>query len=279
MPDLEKQKQEFLTLCRENIKRDGLEDLLGWLQKSDFFTAPASTRYHGAYEGGLCEHSLDVYHMAKKAIAGYELELTEESVVVATLFHDLCKVNFYKKDVRNQKINGTWQEVPCYTIEEKYCFGGHGSKSVYLVQQFMKLKTDEAAAINCHMGATSGGDSVRGFPYRSIGPEDYRHDNYGGQTMYIVTAELSHPIYSIVRGALFVDIGDAGPERFQFRTVNMGIGYGFGGNFTGSSAVSAYGYIHNNAMNILWIDLHADSHTRGSLFGIHNQIKNITKFY
>mgnify|MGYP004479922405 len=95
MPDLEKQKQEFLTLCRENIKRDGLEDLLGWLQKSDFFTAPASTRYHGAYEGGLCEHSLDVYHMAKKAIAGYELELTEESVVVATLFHDLCKVNFY----------------------------------------------------------------------------------------------------------------------------------------------------------------------------------------
>ena len=117
MPDLEKQKQEFLTLCRENIKRDGLEDLLGWLQKSDFFTAPASTRYHGAYEGGLCEHSLDVYHMAKKAIAGYELELTEESVVVATLFHDLCKVNFYKKDVRNQKINGTWQEVPCYTIE------------------------------------------------------------------------------------------------------------------------------------------------------------------
>lgn len=161
MPDLEKQKQEFLTLCRENIKRDGLEDLLGWLQKSDFFTAPASTRYHGAYEGGLCEHSLDVYHMAKKAIAGYELELTEESVVVATLFHDLCKVNFHKKDVRNQKINGTWQEVPCYTIEEKYCFGGHGSKSVYLVQQFMKLKTDEAAAINCHMGATSGGDSVR----------------------------------------------------------------------------------------------------------------------
>ena len=90
--------------------------------------------------------------MAKKAIAGYELELTEESVVVATLFHDLCKVNFYKKDVRNQKINGNWQEVPCYTIEEKYCFGGHGSKSVYLVQQFMKLKTDEAAAINCHMG-------------------------------------------------------------------------------------------------------------------------------
>ncbi|MBQ4251611.1 MAG: hydrolase, partial [Erysipelotrichaceae bacterium] len=79
MPDVEKQKQEFLALCRENIHREGLEDLLTWLQKSDFFTAPASTRYHGAYEGGLCEHSLDVYHMARKAIAGYELELSEES--------------------------------------------------------------------------------------------------------------------------------------------------------------------------------------------------------
>ena len=66
MPDVEKQKQEFLSLCRENIHREGLEDLLTWLQKSDFFTAPASTRYHGAYEGGLCEHSLDVYRMAKK---------------------------------------------------------------------------------------------------------------------------------------------------------------------------------------------------------------------
>ena len=58
---LEQQREEFLTLCRNNIHRDGLEDLLSWLQKSDFFTAPASTKYHGAYEGGLCEHSMDVY--------------------------------------------------------------------------------------------------------------------------------------------------------------------------------------------------------------------------
>ena len=161
MPDLEKPKETFLALCREKIHREGLEDLLAWLTKSDFFTAPASTRFHGAYDGGLCEHSLDVYKMALKGIAGYGLELSEESVAVSTLLHDLCKVNFYKKDVWNQKINGQWQEVPCYTIEEKYCFGGHGSKSVFLVQQFMKLKTDEAAAINCHMGATAGGDSVR----------------------------------------------------------------------------------------------------------------------
>lgn len=159
--DLEAQKQEFLALCRENIHRDGLEDLLDWLQRADFFTAPASTRYHGAYEGGLCEHSLDVYRMALKGMKGYDLELDIESVTISTLFHDLCKVNFYKKDIRNQKINGVWTEVPCYTIEEKFVFGGHGGKSVFLVQQFMKLKTTEAAAINCHMGATPGGDAVR----------------------------------------------------------------------------------------------------------------------
>ena len=99
--------------------------------------------------------------MAQKAIAGYELELDNESVLIATLFHDLCKVNFYKKDKRNQKIDGVWQEVPCYTVEEKYVFGGHGGKSVFLVQQFMKLKTDEAVAINSHMGAVPGGDAVR----------------------------------------------------------------------------------------------------------------------
>ena len=158
--DMAAQKQEFIRLCNENIHRDGINDLLGWLQKSDFFTAPASTRYHGAYDGGLCEHCLDVYRLALKTAKAYDLDFDTESLTIATLMHDLCKVNFYKKDKRNQKIDGQWVEVPVYTIEEKYCFGGHGSKSVFLVQQFMKLKTDEAAAINCHMG-TSDGANIR----------------------------------------------------------------------------------------------------------------------
>ena len=160
--DIEQQKQAYLALCRGNITRDGLEDLLVWLQKSDFFEAPASTRFHGSYPGGLCEHSLDVYGMALKGAEAFDLKnLSPESLAVAALFHDLCKVNFYRQDVRNQKIGGQWQEVPCYSIHEKYCFGGHGSKSVFLVQQFMKLKTDEAAAINCHMGFSQGSDSIR----------------------------------------------------------------------------------------------------------------------
>ena len=81
---------------------------------------------------------------------------SEESLAVAALFHDVCKVNLYKVDKRNQKIDGVWREVPVYVIEEKFHFGGHGSKSVFLVQQFMKLTTEEAAAINCHMGFSDG---------------------------------------------------------------------------------------------------------------------------
>lgn len=158
--DISQQRETFLILCRANIQREGLEDLLKWFDKSDFYTAPASTRYHGAYAGGLCEHCMDVYQEALKAMDAFGLNhLDMESVAVACLFHDLCKVNFYREDYRNQKIDGQWQQVPYYVIDEKFAFGGHGSKSVFLVQQFMRLKTDEAAAINCHMGFSDGASS------------------------------------------------------------------------------------------------------------------------
>ena len=154
--NLEAQKQEFLTICRTEIHRDGLEELLEGLCQADFFTAPASTRYHGGYAGGLCQHSIDVYQYAKKLSFLMPSAPSEESLAVAALFHDVCKVNLYKVDKRNQKIDGVWREVPVYVIEEKFHFGGHGSKSVFLVQQFMKLTTEEAAAINCHMGFSDG---------------------------------------------------------------------------------------------------------------------------
>ena len=158
--NLEKQKEEFLSLCRTSIQRKGLEDLLKWLQEADFFTAPASTRYHGAYPGGLCQHALDVYRYAKKLAFLLPTPPSEESLAIASLMHDLCKVNMYRMDRKNQKINGEWMEVPYYLIEEKYHFGGHGAKSVFLVLQFMKLTTEEAAAINCHMGFSDGSPST-----------------------------------------------------------------------------------------------------------------------
>lgn len=159
--DIAQQREVFIGICQENIKRDGLEGLLKWFDQSDFYTAPASTKYHGAYAGGLCEHSLDVFRMAIVAKSAFGLDdLDMESVAIACLFHDLCKVNFYKLDERNQKVNGQWVKVPYYAIEEKFNFGGHGSKSVFLVQQFMRLKTDEAAAINCHMGFSDGASAL-----------------------------------------------------------------------------------------------------------------------
>ncbi len=154
--NIEEQKEEFLTICRTCIDRDGLEDLLKWMEKADFFTAPASTKYHGAYPGGLCQHSIDVYKYAKRLTFLMPTPPSEESLAIAALMHDICKVNLYKMDKRNQKINGEWQEVPYYVIDEKFHFGGHGSKSVFLAQQFIKLTTEEAAAINCHMGFSDG---------------------------------------------------------------------------------------------------------------------------
>lgn len=158
--NIEAQKQEFLTICRSCIQREGLENLLSWLEKSDFFTAPASTHFHGNYAGGLCQHSIDVYQYAKRLLLLADRAPSEESVAIACLFHDLCKVNLYKVEKRNQKINGEWKEVPYYVADEKFHFGGHGSKSVFLAQTFMKLKTEEAAAINCHMGFSDGNPST-----------------------------------------------------------------------------------------------------------------------
>lgn len=147
-------KEQFESLVFENIKRDGIVSLMSWLSRSDFYTAPASTRYHGAYEGGLCEHSIDVYRQLVALNKFYCTSCSDESVAIVSLFHDICKVGVYKPDSRNVKdAAGVWHKVPCYKHDEDFPFGGHGSKSVYLIQNFMKLDPHEAVAINCHMGA------------------------------------------------------------------------------------------------------------------------------
>lgn len=150
-------KEEFLELCH-SIKRSGLEDLVDWIQKSDFFRAPASSRFHGCYQGGLVQHSLNVYHEFERLLPIYpEVAATirsEDTVKIITLFHDLCKANLYTTEKRNRKNeHGQWESYDAYKIEEKFKYGGHGSKSVFIVQNFMKLFPEEAVAINCHMGA------------------------------------------------------------------------------------------------------------------------------
>lgn len=154
-------KTKFLILCN-NIKRDGIGGLLAYLEQSDFYTAPASTRFHNAYPGGLLEHSLNVYDEFLRLIRAYpEVQCTEESAIIVSLFHDICKVNMYVPEKRNRKNqNGQWEQYDSYSINEKFCFGGHGSKSVFIIQQFMKLTPEEATAINAHMGCWDGNTYV-----------------------------------------------------------------------------------------------------------------------
>ena len=144
-------KQEFIDIFQKNITRRGADRLLEWLSSTDFFTAPASTRFHAAYEGGLVEHSLNVYHvfMKKHFVEGQD---DLESATVCTLLHDICKAGFYEISYRNRKNDaGVWEKVPCYTVNDKFPYG-HGEKSVFLVERFMRLKNEEAVAIRWHMG-------------------------------------------------------------------------------------------------------------------------------
>lgn len=147
-------KSEFTRIATENIHRNGLTDLMAWLEGTDFYTAPASTKYHGSYEGGLVLHSLNVYANLKRLSNWYGLDASDESIAIVALFHDLCKIGCYKIEMRWRKdANDKWEQYPTYSFKEDFAFGGHGSKSVYLVQNFLKLTPDEASAINCHMGA------------------------------------------------------------------------------------------------------------------------------
>ena len=158
-------KEEFIGIYENNIKREGSKKLLEWLSTTDFFTAPASTKFHCACEEGLLMHSLNVY---KTLIKRYYNNAQDnlESFTIVSLLHDICKINYYKTSKRNVKneITGIWEQVPFYAIEDAFPYG-HGEKSVFLIERFMKLKTNEAMAIRWHMGgfddtAKSGSFSI-----------------------------------------------------------------------------------------------------------------------
>lgn len=142
-------KETFTNLYQMYIKRDGAEELLDYIYGTDFFTAPASTKYHGAYEGGLVKHSVNVFN---------RLGRNDETGAIVALLHDICKANFYTVSYRNVKNeHGIWEKVPYYTIDDKLPYG-HGEKSVYIISQFIKLTEEEAFAIRWHMGGFEEGD-------------------------------------------------------------------------------------------------------------------------
>lgn len=161
-------KERFIEIYKSKIKREGADKLLDFLlsRHSDFFTAPASTRYHLAYEGGLCEHTLNVYDClcsylnSDRAKNTFGLTYSEESIAIVALLHDICKVNVYKPGTRNVKDEfGKWQTVPSYEFEDKIPYG-HGEKSVYIISGYMRLTREEAFAIRYHMGF-SGTEETR----------------------------------------------------------------------------------------------------------------------
>ncbi len=153
-------RDKFIQIFKSKIKREGADKLLDFIcsPSSDFFTAPASARYHSAYEGGLCEHSINVYECLVAyldrdvAREKYKLNYSEESIAIVALLHDLCKMNIYKVSYRNAKNEqGVWEKVPYYEFDDSLPYG-HGEKSVYMISPFMKLSREEAFAIRYHMG-------------------------------------------------------------------------------------------------------------------------------
>ena len=142
-------KDEIIKLLK-TVKRDGIEDLINFLENSDFFTAPASTKYHNAFAGGLAQHSLNVYNNLVEITKDKGFD--KESLIVCALLHDICKIYFYTEEMRNKKDeNGNWVKEPYYTVKDEMPLG-HGEKSCFLVQKFIKLNTDELYAIRWHMG-------------------------------------------------------------------------------------------------------------------------------
>lgn len=144
-------KEKFLELLK-SVNRPGMENLISFLEKSDFFTAPASTRFHGSYEGGLLEHSLKVYEIFAEKIKNASLNTPNDTIIISALLHDICKTNFYKTDYRNAKNSrGEWEKVPYYTVEDTIPYG-HGEKSVMMITEYIKLTNEEKYAIRWHMG-------------------------------------------------------------------------------------------------------------------------------
>ena len=157
-------KEEFIEIFQEQVHREGAQALLDYLSnKSDFFTAAASARYHGSYAGGLCEHSLNVYHCLKDYLARervtdlYGLEYSQESIALVALLHDVCKIGCYKPSTRNVKgEDGKWTQVPTFTYEDPLPYG-HGEKSV---SGSPRLTREETMAMLSHMGFSGDEDKL-----------------------------------------------------------------------------------------------------------------------
>lgn len=159
-------KEKFIELLK-STNRDGIDNLINFLEKTDFFKSPASTKFHNNFEGGLLAHSLNVYDALKQLVGS---KWNDDTVIVVALLHDICKINTYKIDYRNKKDEtGTWVKEPYFTIDDLMPLG-HGEKSVMLISEFIKLSKEELYAIRWHMG---GFEPKENYSYLSSAYEKY----------------------------------------------------------------------------------------------------------
>lgn len=167
MSDKEKMEVNIKRFETEmaKVKRTGIDELMSFIRKSDMYKAPASTRFHLSVTGGLLQHSLNVFDALKASLVQEEdafvykvagipvARITEESMIIIALLHDLCKTYFYTTEVRNRKVNGKWEQYDAFTVNDKIPYG-HGEKSVMMIEEYMKLLPVERYAIRWHMGYT-----------------------------------------------------------------------------------------------------------------------------
>lgn len=172
---MDETKVDFFEKYLSECTREGMDKLFEYIRKSDFYSAPASTRFHSCHEGGLLEHSLNVCNcmfekMENTVWKNILSEVGRESIIISSLLHDICKTNFYVVEMKNKKVyseygkkidsNGRfdWESVPGYTVEDKIPYG-HGEKSVMMIENFIKLKPVERYMIRWHMGFTEPKDN------------------------------------------------------------------------------------------------------------------------
>lgn len=147
----------FEKLLR-STNREGIENVIMQLRSMDFYKCPASTKYHGNYEGGLLDHSLlvcsvaiGIYESMSKISAKKMETISRDNIIISALLHDVCKANYYQKGTKNVKIDGSWKLVETYEVDDQFPFG-HGDKSVVLLSMWgLKMTTSEMLAIKWHM--------------------------------------------------------------------------------------------------------------------------------
>lgn len=149
MIEIEANKRRFTSLLA-TVDRGGVDGLMDWLDSTDAYSAPCSTRHHLAEKGGLIEHSLSVYDTLCKLDDTFCTEFESDSMVITALTHDFCKVDYYVPDKKWNKDTGAWRQIDIWSIRDSLPLG-HGNKSLYLVSKFIDLTDDEAAAIVHHM--------------------------------------------------------------------------------------------------------------------------------